>query len=66
MCDEQTQKNVCEEANLQIDNGILAGQSCHMLKSWYTGGDPEQGFLCCIADGLNQSLLSSVALEVSS
>jgi len=66
MCDEQTPKDVCEEANLQIDNGILAGQSCHMLKSWYRSGDPEQGFLGCFADGLDQSLVSSVALQVSS
>jgi len=40
---------------------FLMGQSWHILKSWYTGGGPEQGFRCCFADRLNQSLLSSVA-----
>ena len=34
---------------------FLTGQSCHVLKSWYTGGDLEQGFRRCFADGLNQS-----------
>ena len=27
----------------------------------YTAGDPEQGFRHCFADGINQSLVSSVA-----
>jgi len=27
-------------------------------RSWYTGGDPEQGFRRCFADGLNQSEVS--------
>ena len=40
---------------------FLLGQSWRVLKSWYTGGGPEQGFRCCFADGLNQSLVSSVA-----
>ena len=30
-------------------------------QTWYTGGDPEQGFQRCLADGLNQSLVSSIA-----
>ena len=30
-------------------------------QTWYTGGDPEQGFQGCLADGLNQSLVSSIA-----
>ena len=34
---------------------FLTGQSCHVLKSWYTGWDLEQGFRRCFADGLNQS-----------
>ena len=37
------------------------GQSCCALKSWYTGGGPEQGFQRCFVDGLNQSLVSFVA-----
>ena len=32
-----------------------------MLKSWYTAGVPEHGFRRCFADGLDQSLVSSVA-----
>ena len=39
---------------------FLIGQSCRVLKSWYTGGCPKQGFRCCFADKLNQSLISSV------
>ena len=31
---------------------FLTGQSRHILKSWYTGGGPEQGFWCCFTDGL--------------
>ena len=34
----------------QIDNGFLTGQSWQVLKSWYTGGDPEQEFQHCFAD----------------
>ena len=40
---------------------FLTGQSWRLLKSWYAGEDPEQGFRRCFADGLNQSLVSSVA-----
>ena len=40
---------------------FLTGQSWRVLKSWHTGGDPEQGFRRCFADGLNQSLVSSMA-----
>ena len=36
-------------------------QSWRVLKSWYTGEGPELGFWRCFADGLNQSLVSSVA-----
>ena len=36
-------------------------QPWRVLKSWHTGEDPELGFWCCFADGLNQSLVSSVA-----
>ena len=36
------------------------GQSWRVIKSWYTGGDPEQGFRRCFADRLKQSLVSSV------
>ena len=39
---------------------FLTGQSWRVLKSWYTGGDPEQGFPGCFANGPNQSLVSSV------
>ena len=34
---------------------FFTGQSWRVLESWYTGGDPEQGFRRCFADGLNQS-----------
>ena len=37
---------------------LLTGQSWHVLKSWYTGEDPEQGFRRCFADGLNQKFRS--------
>ena len=40
---------------------FLIGQSWRVLKSWYTGGSLERGFRCCSVDGLNQSLVSSVA-----
>jgi len=40
---------------------FFTGQSWSVLKSWYTGGGPEQGFRCCFTDELNQSLLSSAA-----
>ena len=40
---------------------LISGQSWRVLKSWYTDGDPEQGFRRCFADGLNQSLVSSMA-----
>ena len=40
---------------------FLTGQSWRVLKSWYTGGSPEQGFWRCFADGRKQSLVSSVA-----
>ena len=40
---------------------FLTGQSWHVLKSWYTGGDPEQVFRHCFAHELNQRLISSSA-----
>ena len=42
---------------------FLKGQSWRVLKSWliYTGVSPEQGIQHSFADGLNQSLVSSVA-----
>ena len=40
---------------------FLTGQSWRLLQSWYTTEDPEQGFRRCFTDGLNQSLVSSVA-----
>ena len=36
---------------------MSAEEARHVLKSWYTGGSPEQGFWRCFADGLNQSLV---------
>ena len=39
---------------------FLTGQSWRVLKSGYTAGSPEQGFQRCFADGVNQSLISSV------
>ena len=43
---------------------FLTGQSWHVLKSWYTAGDPEQGFRRRFADGLSQSLVSSVVRAI--
>ena len=43
---------------------FLTGQSWRILKSWYTGVGPEQGFGCCFADGLNYSFVSSVAQAI--
>ena len=40
--------------------GFLTGQSWNILKSGYTGRDPEQGFWCGFADGLTRSLVPSV------
>ena len=40
---------------------FLKGQSCCVLKSGLHRWGPEQGFRRCFADGLNQSLVSSVA-----
>ena len=50
----QTQSNLsnfCKAAMIsilqpdwKIDNGFLTGQSWQVLKSWYTGENPEQGF----------------------
>ena len=37
------------------------GQSWRVCKSWYTAGSPEEGFRRSLADGLNQSVVSSVA-----
>ena len=57
----QTQSNlsnVCKaemksilQSDWQIDNGFLTGLSWCVLKSWYTGGNTEQGFQHCFADG---------------
>ena len=43
---------------------FLTGQSWHVLKSRYTVGDLEQGFRRRFADGLNQSLVSSVVRAI--
>ena len=40
---------------------FLTDQSRRIPKSWYLGEGPEQGFPRCFADGINQSLVSSVA-----
>ena len=40
---------------------FLTDQSWRILKFWYTAGNPEQGFWHCFADGIYQSLVSSVA-----
>ena len=37
---------------------LLIVQLWCVLKSWYTGGSPEHGFLHCFADRLNQKLSS--------
>ena len=39
---------------------FLTDQSRRIPKCWYLGEGPEQGFRRCFADGLNQSLVSSV------
>ena len=38
---------------------FLTGQSWRVLKSGYTAGSSEQGFRRCVADGVNQRLISS-------
>ena len=40
---------------------LLTSPSLCVLKSWYAGGGPKQGFQCCFADGLNQRVVLSVA-----
>ena len=40
----------------KLTMAFLTGLKCGVLKSWYTGGDPEQGFQHYFADGLNQKL----------
>ena len=47
----------------ELTMAFLTGQSWHVLKSWYTGAGQEQRFRHCFADGLNQSLVSSVAQD---
>ena len=37
---------------------FLTGSLWRVLKSWYTGGAPQQGFQCRFADGLNQTFTS--------
>ena len=39
----------------KLSMAFFTSQSWHTLKSWYTGGGPEQGYWCCFADGLNQT-----------
>ena len=39
---------------------FLTDQLWCIFKFRYTAGDPEQGFRHCFADGINQSLVSSV------
>ena len=39
---------------------FLTSQSSRVLKSCYTGGNPEHGFWRSFADGLNRSLVTSV------
>ena len=33
---------------------FLTGQSWCIIKSWYTGEGPEQGYRCCFTNRLNQ------------
>ena len=40
---------------------FLTDQLWRIFEFRYTAGDPEQGFRCFFADGINQSLVSSVA-----
>ena len=40
----------------KLTMAFLTVQSWRVLKSWYTGGDLEQGFRRCFVDGLNQKL----------
>ena len=53
-----------EFPSILIDKSTMAfltGQSWRVLKCWYTGGGPEQGFQRCCADRLNKRLISSSA-----
>ena len=53
-----------EFPSILIDKSTMAfltGQSWRVLKCWYTGGGPEEGFQRCCADGLNKRLISSSA-----
>ena len=43
---------------------FLTDQSWRVLKPWYTGEGPEQGFRLCFTDGLNQRLVSSVVQAI--
>ena len=43
---------------------FLTGQSWRVLKSWYTGRDPEQGFWRFFSDELNRSLVAFVTRAV--
>ena len=40
----------------QIDKSIFNSQSCHALKSWYTGGVQEQTLQHWLADRLSQKV----------
>ena len=42
---------------------FLSGQSGCVLKPWYTGGGPEQGFHYCFADRLNP-LNPNIKIEI--
>ena len=43
----------------QINNGIVTGQQWRLLKSWYTGGGPEQGLGTVSQSDLTRSLVST-------
>ena len=48
------------QSDWQIDKAFLTRQSWPVLKSWYKGEGPEQGFWHCFTDRRNQSLVLSV------
>ena len=58
---DSTKKNrkafqISLQPDWQIDKSIFNSQSCHILKSWYTGGVPEQRLQHWLIDRLSQKV----------
>ncbi|CAH3152796.1 unnamed protein product, partial [Porites evermanni] len=60
---KQKQRNEEEDEMMRALEGT--GVSGQVAQDSAEGGDSEQVFRCCFADGLNQSLVSSVAQDES-